>query len=129
MKGMAPISIRSGVEKKVILIGYRSIVDTTVRRSRSTQDTPACLAAIPTARPQGPAPITSRSVASIIPCSLFNVHCSRCLHFNDLIPPGAHAHVPYRHAGQGFQPVEVGPGGLREISQPAGRPGSLLPPW
>src|SRR3954464_7852372 len=117
---MAPISIRSGVEKKVMLSGYRSIVDTIVRRSRSTQDTPACLAATPTARPQGPAPITSRPIASTIPCSPFTVHRLRLLHFDNLIPPGAHADVPDRHPGQGLQPLEVGPCGARQISQPAG---------
>jgi hypothetical protein len=73
MNGTLPISIRSGVEKKVIASGYRSIVETMVRRSSSTQGIPACFAAIPTASPQGPAPITSRSVSSTL---RFTVHRS-----------------------------------------------------
>ena len=38
------------------------MVDTMVRRSSSTQPSPARFAATPTASPQGPAPITRMSV-------------------------------------------------------------------
>ena len=41
----------------------------------------------PTARPQGPAPMTIRSIASAPPPLLFTVHPSQ-LHLDDLIPPG-----------------------------------------
>ena len=40
---------------------------TIVRRSSRTQGTSARFAAMPTASPQGPAPMTSRSVDSVIP--------------------------------------------------------------
>lgn len=63
-KGMPPISIRSGVEKKAMASGYRSMVETMLRRSSSTQGIPASFAAMPTASPQGPAPITTICVAS-----------------------------------------------------------------
>ena len=42
------------------------MVLTMVRRSSRTQGTSDCLAAIPTARPHGPAPITSSSMDSVI---------------------------------------------------------------
>src|SRR3954469_12910473 len=74
------------------------MVETMVRRSSSRHGTPACRAAIPTAMPIGPAPMTRRSVDSMSPLDL-----------DDLVASGPHAHVPGRHSGERLEPVEIGP--------------------
>src|SRR5512146_3047678 len=101
-KGMPPISIRSGVEKKAMASGYRSMVETMLRRSSSTQGIPASFAAMPTASPQGPAPMTARyadSVAGMAPGPRLRPD------LDDLIPPRPDAHVPHRRPRQLLQPV------------------------
>src|SRR5688572_3887437 len=113
------------------------MVETMFRRSSSTQGSSACRAAIPTARPQGPAPITTIAVCSgvtritsLATCrSLYSLRATHhaLLHLDDLIPPRPHADVAYRHARQGLQTIEIAAGMLRQIVQPAGLAGGLLP--
>src|SRR3954452_7435095 len=90
------------------------MVETMVRRSSSRDATPACRAAIPTAMPIGPAPMTRRSVDSMSPIDL-----------DDLVASGPHAPVPGRHSGERLEPVEIGPclgGKIGESPCPAGGP-------
>src|SRR3954470_5284474 len=92
------------------------MVETMVRRSSRTQGTCACRAAIPTAIPIGPAPMTRRSVDSMSPLDL-----------DDLIPASPHAHVSGGHPRERLEPVEIGPGLGRKIGQPPGAPGGPAP--
>src|SRR4051794_24754425 len=100
------------------------MVETMVRRSSSTQAMPACFAATPTASPQGPAPMTSRLTDSVF--TLPRHSCSG--HLDNLIAPGSHAYVANRNPRELLQTVEVRPGSCREIRQPPGGSGRLLPP-
>src|SRR6476469_5849363 len=93
------------------------MVDTIVRRSSRTQGTPACRAAMPTASPIGPAPMTRRSVDSMSPLDL-----------DDLIPPRPHAHVPGGHARERLEPIEVGPGLGGQVGEAPGAAGGATPP-
>src|SRR5690349_2248198 len=113
------------------------MVETIVRRSSRTHGMPACLAATPTANPHGPAPMTSRSTDSrliSLPISIFPLVCFRlpCFplsgsDFYDLVPTGPHTDVAHRDPGERLEAVEVGPGRPRQIGQPSGAAGGLLP--
>src|SRR2546430_7049773 len=76
--------------------------------SNSEQVRRARFAATPTASPQGPAPITARSS--------INEPLSR--HFDDLIAMRTHAHVLDGCVCKVLEPVQVGPGGRRQVRQP-----------
>src|SRR2546427_10002241 len=85
--------------------------------SNSEQVRRARFAATPTARPQGPAPITARSS--------INETLSR--HFDDLITMRADAHILDGGVGKVLEPVQVGAGRRRQVSQPAHLAERLLP--
>src|SRR5256884_9306560 len=83
--------------------GYRIRLATTGPLSNSEQVRPRRLAATPTARPHGPAPITATSSVT-----------SR--HLDDLVAPGADAHVLDGRGGQVMEPVEIGLRRRRQVS-------------
>src|SRR2546430_10948126 len=94
--------------------GYRIRLATTGPLSNSEQVRPRRLAATPTARPHGPAPITATSSVT-------------SGHLDDLVAPGADAHVLDGRVGQVLEPVEIGPRRRRQVREAPHVAERLLP--
>src|SRR2546430_16315197 len=94
--------------------GYRIRLATTGPLSNSEQVRPRRLAATPTARPHGPAPITATSRVT-------------SGHLDDLVAPGADAHVLDGRVGQVLEPVEIGPRRRRQVRAAPHAAERLLP--
>ena len=120
MNGMPPISIRSGVEKNVMLervaldggddrpaveqhAGYASLLGGDADREPAR----------PRTDDQETRPLQRPSLT--------------LSDLDDLIPPGPHAHVAHRHTRELLQPVQIGARSRGQIGQPSRSAGGLLP--
>src|SRR5688500_17391391 len=101
--------------------GYPAMPLTTHDRSKSTACRPARFAAMPAARPQGPAPTIATSTTSCFdlptPAAIAS---DRRVRADDLVAPGADAHEVDGRLAQLGEPVEVGARLLRQrVHRPA----------